>query len=641
MLNWLCVLGAAAAVSADFGLITTDDLYIIDTGASLNFTLRRVEPPGMTTISVGGIESLWYKGVEYTETTMRDSHIGSGFDWIYSDTTAVDIVAKTVGDDIIIATVTVKYMTHYYIVKKNEPRIYMGTYWTKQPDIQSQIRFLFRLNPSLFTTVPKEGDVRNNTGAVESADIFYAPNGDTVSKHYTNHRLLDWENIGAYSDNVGMFVVRGSEEYNSGGPFYRSLLAQTTSAAFELTYIINYAQAQTEAFRKDLLAMYVFVVTDGEQPPAPTEIDYSFYKDLDLIGFVGKESRGKVTGTSITNRKAGIRYTVGLNNEQAQYWGVAESVDGSWEVVDMLPGTYKLTVFKNELEVRIIEGVVVTAGRTTTMKNINIQNDPSDSKAIFRIGDWDGSPEELRNGKVATKMHPSDQRLASWDTSPFVVGTNNDSHFPCYMWKGINHFYEVQVKLTPEQRATTRIARMGVTISYASGRPALIANAYTTKESPAIPQPTTRSLTTGSYRGNNQLYEFEIPPSAWFAGDEVQTLIIKVEGNGNSGYLNNAISIDAFDLLDVQPASTAAPATAEPSTFAPTAAPATKAPATRAPATAAPATSIPATPAPQTPSPATSNPVTTSPSTDSAGAMSAGVVQVLLCATAVLALIVA
>eukprot|EP00659_Diplonema_papillatum_P014364 gene14364-22032_t len=138
MLNWLCVLGAAAAVSAEFGLITTDDLYIIDTGASLNFTLRRVEPPDMTTISVGGIEALWYKGVEYTETTMRDSHIGSAFDWIYSDTTAVDIVAKTVGDDIIIATVTVKYMTHYYIVKKNEPRIYMGTYWTKQPDIQSQ-----------------------------------------------------------------------------------------------------------------------------------------------------------------------------------------------------------------------------------------------------------------------------------------------------------------------------------------------------------------------------------------------------------------------------------------------------------------------------------------------------------------------
>lgn len=98
-----------------------------------------------------------------------------------------------------------------------------------------------------------------------------------------------------------------------------------------------------------------------------------------------------------------------LSNDDAQYWGSAESTTSySWAISNVLPGTYTLTVYKEELEV-YTGSVTVTAGSGTAVHTITC-DDPEDDTAIWRIGDWDGTPAGFLNfGDTPMKptyMHP-------------------------------------------------------------------------------------------------------------------------------------------------------------------------------------------------------------------------------------------
>lgn len=64
-------------------------------------------------------------------------------------------------------------------------------------------------------------------------------------------------------------------------------------------------------------------------------------------------------------------------------------------------------------------------------------------------------------------------------------------------------------------------------------------------------RPGTRSLTTGSYRGNNHSYIFNVPNSAWKT-DITQYNVLKldiVSGSGGSAHLSAGTSFDCMDLL--------------------------------------------------------------------------------------------
>ncbi|KAJ9451939.1 putative rhamnogalacturonate lyase A [Diplonema papillatum] len=580
-MRWALLASAAACVGG-FGLSTTDDMYTIDTGADLVFTVRRTEPPGMTSTSIGGIESLLYKGVEYTEEGQRDSHIGSGFDWLYEGITTVAVDAVLIDDSIIKVTVETPYLIHYYIVKKDvtPARIYMGTYWSKQPNTEEQIRFLFRLDPKKVPDSYPEGDVRNNTGPVESQDIFGTENGETRSKHYTNQRVVDWQSMGVTGDNVGMYIVRGNHEMSSGGPFYRCIRVQTKDEAQELTYVLNYRQAQTEAYRKGTLAVYTFVVTDGGEPDAA--IDYGFYGSLNLTGYVPPSGRGEVACSGV-EAAAGVRHIAGFSNDNGQYWAIMDAATGAFRAPGILPGVYTMTIFKNELEVHVQEDVAVTAGQVTELPAFSVlAGDPSGEATIFRIGDWDGSPEELRNGEKITRMHPSDVRMDPWVASPFVVGNTSASEFPGYLFKAVNNDYEIHFKMTDAEKAGPRTARVGITVSHNGARPTLQMNGWTSSIPSSPPKLPTRSLTTGTYRGNNKMFTYEIPQSAWTA-DEYQVLTVTVaSGSDGADYLSPALAIDCVDLLRGEPATqppkTPVPPTPAPPTAVPTSAPLTLSP---------------------------------------------------------------
>jgi rhamnogalacturonan endolyase len=602
------------------GVPNQPTFYTIDTDAGLVFKIRAYDN-GSSTQSAGDIASLRYNGVEYADQA-RGTQLNSGADYLYKNVSAVGVAAEAVAadgtatpassaqDGVVVGTDYIKVtltsdggaagkLTHYYMAKKGDPRIYMGTHFTGEPDTLGLVRFICRVPVGVLPDGPPAGtpggafangswphDLRGTNGAIESGDIFGFTsggfNGESRSKHYANMRLKDWRYIGGTGPGVGMWIVRDNHEGGSGGPFYRSLLAQITGTNNELTYIVNYGEAQTEKFRFNRLNAYTIVFTDGS---APQPVDTSWFDRMNLLGHVPESGRGGVLVPSIGGRNAAHEYTVGFANDAAQYWANASALDGSAESGGMLPGDYTLTVYKNELAVAT-QPVTVTAGTTNVLPAITIgadplahaddprgkwhrtKGDPSLTPALFRIGEWDGTPADLLNGDKVTVMHPQDVRMADWwstatAANPYVVGTSKAaSHMPAFQWKGVNGAspgpVSIQFRLKASQisAASTYRVRIGITTAQAGGRPQINVNGWSSwfvgsQSGDVFPpaQPSTRTITVGTYRGNNVTYDYTVPASALVAG--VNTLNIGVVSGSSSPYkwLTPAYSFDAIDLV--------------------------------------------------------------------------------------------
>ncbi|MBW8832558.1 MAG: hypothetical protein JF606_24790 [Burkholderiales bacterium] len=533
---------ASLGANSNFGLSSDAEVYTVDTGAGLVFKVRRHNSDGSSK-RLGDISSLVYQGVEYQDGS-KGSQINSGFDFLYTGVSAVSVDAALVDPDHIKITVKAGDLTHYYLAQRGEAKVYMATYFTTEPDTLGLARFIVRVPIGLLPLGPAQSDLRGNRGAIEAHDIFGMPNGETRSKHYSNIRLKDWAYIGATSPQAGVWIVRDSNEGNSGGPFYRSLLNQGTDTDQEITYIINYGEAQTESFRTGVLNSYTLAFTDGR---APDRVDTRWFASMGLSGYVAPTARGSATGAAISGRDPHYRYTVGFSNASAQYWADADDADGHFLSTGMLPGRYTMQVYKNELAVDT-RSVVVEAAKTTSVGTVAVTNDPSTMAAIWRIGDWDGTPCEFLNGDKVTTMHPSDVRMQPWQTADYVVDTSTPvTGFPAYQWKDVNRAITVRFKLSASQIADMTL-RLGITTAFAGGRPVVKLNQWAGPIPIPSTQPSTRTLTIGSYRGNNTTFSVAIPASAFVAGDNVLTLSV-ASGTSGTAYLSPGVAYDAIDLI--------------------------------------------------------------------------------------------
>jgi len=627
--------GAAMQAQAAFTVTATKDAadkvvsYTIDTNAGLVFKVRGF-PTDTSTTSPGDLSSLVYNGIEYQDAG-RGTQVNTGYDYIYTDQTGVSVKAEvvdangnaapvalpaagqsavTAASDFIKVTVTTVggatgVLTHYYLVKKGDARIYMGTYFTAEPTGSALVRFIARMRIAALPNGTPAGtpgglvvnadpnrppswpdDLRNTNGAIESGDIFGIPSGpnagETRSKHYSNMRLKDWSYIGGTGSNVGVWIVRDNNEGGSGGPFYRSLLNQITSTNNEITYIVNYGEGQTEGFRLNRLNSYTMSFNNGA---APAPVDTSWFSKMNLLGYVPPTARGNVFVPAIYGRNAAFPYTVGFANAGAQYWADAAANDGHANADGMIPGTYTMTVYKNELAVASSQ-VTVTAGTTNIVPAVTIgadalvnnddprgkwhlaKGDPSLTQALFRIGEWDGTPREFLNGDKVTIMHPSDVRMSPWfdtasEANPYQVGYSTPRvHMPAYQWKGLttapNGPVTVNFTLKPSQisAASTYRFRIGITTAQAGGRPQIAINNWTSpfvgsQSGDVFPpgQPSTRTMTVGSYRARNITYDYTIPASALVAGQNTLKVWVVSGSTSTSSWLTPAYSFDALDLV--------------------------------------------------------------------------------------------
>jgi rhamnogalacturonan endolyase len=586
----------APAAMAAFSITTVHDnnnaarpQYVIDTDAGLVFKVRGWD--ASSTTSIGDLSSMVYKGVEYADPS-RGSQLNSGADWLYNGVGAVGVKVELVnangtvvpaaannggvvtGDAFIRVTLTVNSLkggtlTHYYVVKKGESNIHMGTHFTEQPDVHGLVRFIARIPVA---KLPNGGpahaagglityggesfwaeDLRGTSGAIEASDVFGfaatdARYGQTRSKHYANRRLKDWEFVGGTGPGVGVWFWRDNNEGGSSGPFYRSLLQQITSTTNELTYIVNYGEAQTEPFRLNVLNTYTMIFNDGSTPAARP--DTSWYGQVGMLGYVPPVGRGSVSVAGLTGRLPGMPYTVGFANTQAQYWADTDPVDGHFTATGMLPGDYTMTVYKGELAVQTAP-VTVTANTSFALNPMAITADPETTPALWRIGRWDGTPQEFINGDKLTFMHPSDVRMASWNVGPFVIGQSNAAtQWPAYQWKDVNNGLQVRFTLRRGQNTAPLRLRVGISADFAGARPQVTVNSWTSAIPPAPPK-VSRNLTVGTYRGFNRTYTFDIPAAQLVVGTNVLT-INTVSGTAGARFLSPALSFDAIDLVAVQ-----------------------------------------------------------------------------------------
>lgn len=544
------VLAASLVLPVDalaaFGLTTNTDYYTVDTGAGLVFKVRRTDN-GSSTQSAGDLMSLVYNGVEYQDQS-RGTQINSGFDWIYNYTNLVTVSAAVYGTNYIKITVVSGdpasgqgVLMHYYLARNGDPIIYMATSFNQEPEGQALCRFIVRIPSSLLPNGPAPSDIRNNTGAIESGDIFGMADGTTRSKHYSNMRLMDWSFIGATGTNVGVWILRSNHEGDSGGPFYRSLLNQCGDDQ-EITYIINYGEAQTEPFRTNILnGPYALVFTGGGLPV--TNLDYSWIESagMNLTNWVSSAGRGAVKGT-VSGVSAGFQPVVGFANGQAQYWTVA-GANGSYTTPLMIPGTYTATLYKQELAVAT-SPVTVTAGLTNTLNLTSAEAAPT---YIWKLGEWDGTPAGMLNGDKLNTMHPSDVRMGNWAPWPFIVESNNASQFPCAHFRATNSPAVIKFTLTASQ-ITSLTLRIGTTCSYNGGRPQITVNSWNSSYSAAPPWSHSRNITVGTYREFNQLYTFTIPASALVVGQNTLQ-INSVSGSSDLGpWLSAGWAYDCVEL---------------------------------------------------------------------------------------------
>ncbi|MFJ9737739.1 rhamnogalacturonan lyase B N-terminal domain-containing protein [Streptomyces sp. NPDC101166] len=527
---------AAPAAAAGFGWTDDGSHYVVDTGAQLVFKVSK---------SNGDLTSLVYRGVEYQGYGGMNSHVESGLG-------ASTVTLRQSGTTILIS-VAYGTLRHYYAARSGENNVYL---WTDKTDASvSATRYIVRVKKGLFLNDEPDSYTYTNR-TVEASDVFAKADGQTRSKHYSKLRVIDYDHVGWSTGSVGLWVVRSNHEKASGGPFYRSLLRHQSADGGGLYEILYYGQNQTEAQRFGLQGPYVIAFTDGGAPSSslfPGTLTTPWADSLGIPGYVGAGGRGRVAGVGITGRNTAYPYTVGLANATAQYWGPARASDGHFSIGGVLPGTYTLTLYKSELAVHSTQ-VTVSAGATTTLNTLAIpsSNDPSAASAIWRINDWTGTPSGFKNADLMTYAHPSDVRAAAW-TGNVVIGDGKESSaFPCYLWKDVNSGLLVYFKLTAAQAAAAHTLRIGVTTAYANGRPQVVVNDAWTSAIPSPPaQPNTRSLTNGSYRGNNHTFTYNVPAGAWLTdtGRYNVLRINVVSGSGTTGFLSAGTSIDAIDLL--------------------------------------------------------------------------------------------
>lgn len=520
------VFPASTGHAAAIGVTDNGSTIVVNTGAGLVYTVNKDN---------GDITSSKMNGIELSSSAGKGSHISSGLG------SGADVTWNTSPSGATVTIITkTSTLTHYYVSRSGENIIYMATYITAEPSV-GELRYIFRGNGNVLTSVPANSNIRNNIGAIESQDVFGLSNGQTVSKYFGNDQAKDLSIRGVTGNGVGVFMAYGNREKSSGGPFFRDIQFQSGGVTEVYNYM-NSGHEQTEDWRLGLHGPYALIFTTGSTPSVP---DFSWMSGLGLTGWVS--SRGTVVLNGLSGMVSGSTYTIGFANDNAQYWTTASS-SGAAVRRDMIPGTYTMTVYKGELGVHK-ESVNVTAGNTTTINTRTISGDPASKPALWRIGTWDGTPLEFLNGQTIAVRHPSDSRNASWGPVTYAVGGATNK-FPAVQFRGQNSPTKITFNLTAAQASLPHVLNIGITAAYNNGRPSVTVNNTILSNPAASTQPNSRSFTIGTYRGNNTTFSWTIPASALVEGTNTISLT-PISGSSDLGnWLSAGWVYDAVELLN-------------------------------------------------------------------------------------------
>lgn len=134
-----------------------------------------------------------------------------------------------------------------------------------------------------------------------------------------------------------------------------------------------------------------------------------------------------------------------------------------------------------------------------------------------------------------------------------MVGTNADADWPMAQFVDVNNAQRITFNLTAVQAAAAQTLRIGITLGFEGGRNRVTVNAgqpyaWTSGIPAASRDLNSRGITRGTYRGDNQVYTYNIPTSALRAGVNTIDLPV-VSGSSGSGFLSPNVVYDAIDLV--------------------------------------------------------------------------------------------
>ncbi|GME49120.1 Galactose-binding domain-like protein [Neofusicoccum parvum] len=520
----ICSQSALAA----FGITDNGDSFTIDAGSSNPLTIT-------VDSSNCDITSFYYRSQEY-QYSGKGSHISSGLG-------SATVTAETVSDTYAKVTCVTDTLTHYYVVKSGESNVYMATYTSAEPDI-GELRYIARLDDSLLPSEYPFGDVSttaDSTETVEGSDVFIV-DGETRSKFYSSQRFIDDEVHCVYGDDVHACMLMPQYETSSGGPFFRDINTNNAGDSTNLYWYMNSGHVPTEDFRQGLHGPYVLTWSRSGVPTL-SSLDFSFFADLDIEGYVADSGRGTVTGTASGVSSDDYEIVVHWHNTDAQYWTYASS-SGAFTSPTMKPGEYTMILYQTELEVAT-STVTVTAGSATTANIASTWTANADP--LFLIGAWDGQPTGFLNAANQLRMHPSDSRMSAWGPVTYTVGSSSAAAVPMALWKGVNDPLTISLTLDADAQSGAATLRVGTTLAFAGARPSVTVNDYA-PDAPAAPTKIdSRGVTRGAYRGYGEVYDFEIPDGT-LAADNTITISV-TSGSSGDEYLAPNFILDAIELF--------------------------------------------------------------------------------------------
>ena len=513
----------AAAGLHSMGSAVAATAYTFDTGSGLVFTIDGTN---------GNMTSLKHLGVELAASGQAAGQFESGWSAATVTSTSFDS-----GNSILITAANSGIgVTQYYFARKGDNTIYMATR-IAQALSPGEARFISRLSSALLPNSPVAAKTAGSTTAVEGTDVYSFANGTTASKFYSSQRLIAQKPFGASGSGHGVFIIPGTQEMTSGGPFFRDIEVNNAGTATNITQYMFSGHAQTEAMRIGLHGPYAMAVTTGSAPAAPSLDFLSAY----IPGLLSVAQRGTVTGTA-TGSWGSTTATVALAGPTGQYWAPVSG--GQFTIAKVRPGSYTATLYAGELAVGSTRTVTVSAGQTVTT---TMSGSVPASGALVQLGAFDGTPKGFLNADKIETMHPSDVRMSNWNVGT-VAASSGAAVFPMAQFKAVNSPVTLNFQLSsvPSTGAKLRIA---TTIAFAGGRPAISIGGYSSpaSASPAPVDLNSRGVTRGTWRGVNATYTFTIPASALHTGTN-SIAITAISGSSGTGYLSPNFVFDALAL---------------------------------------------------------------------------------------------
>lgn len=514
VLAWAGVMSIVQASSAATS-------YTFDTGSGLSFTIDSTN---------GNMTSLKHNGVELA------SGVAGQFESGWSSATVSTKTFDNGNSELITTSNGDIGVTQYYFARKGDNTVYLATNITRALN-PGEARFISRLNDKILTNSPVAAKTAGATRTVEGKDVFAFADGTTASKFYSSEPFITQQPFGASGDGHGVFIVGGTHEMSSGGPFFRDIEVNDTGSAVNITHYMYSGHAQTEPLRLGLHGPYAMAVTNGSSPISLSMDFLSAY----IPGLPSVSQRGTVTGTA-SGSWGGSAGTATLAGPNGQYWATVQN--GRFTIGTVRPGTYTATLYAGELAVGSAASVTVSAGHTST---ISLSGNAPTSGTIFQLGAWDGTPAGFRNADKIERMHPSDVRMSNWNVGTVNVSAGAGA-IPMAMFTSVNSPLKLNFSLVSVPRNGAKL-RIGITVGFAGGRPAISVGGYTSPASDSPPSMDlhSRSVTRGTWRGVNQLYTFTIPASALRAGTNTVSISV-LSGSTGTTYLSPAFVFDAIAL---------------------------------------------------------------------------------------------